>query len=227
MTEQEDLRLEPDEQQASRQEDEKKLADGGPLSGEGTSEAETEEGKRPPSSDETDREDVVQGKPEAGPVPPLEQVVEQLRQQLEAAKAEAEANYQRFLRAQADFENFRRRTRQEKEDMIKYAAADLITSLLPVMDNFERAIDAGKAADPSSSLLQGIEMVYRQLKDALAAAGLEEIDCLGKPFDPFQHEAAMREPSEEHEEGTVIEVLQKGYRLKDRVIRPAMVKVSG
>lgn len=156
-----------------------------------------------------------------------EREIQQLRAQLESAQAEAQENYQRFLRAQADFENFRRRTRQEKEELAKYAAAGIIESLLPVIDNFERAIAAGKTADADSPLLQGIEMVYKQLMDVLSSAGLEEIESLGKPFDPFLHEAVMKEPSEDHEEGTVIEVLQKGYRLKDRVIRPAMVKVSG
>jgi molecular chaperone GrpE len=156
-----------------------------------------------------------------------EREIQQLRAQLESAQAEAQENYQRFLRAQADFENFRRRTRQEKEELAKYAAAGIIESLLPVIDNFERAIVAGKTADADSPLLQGVEMVYKQLMDVLSSAGLEEIESLGKPFDPFLHEAVMKEPSEDHEEGTVIEVLQKGYRLKDRVIRPAMVKVSG
>lgn len=198
-------------------------------------EAEPAAGVHPPPEDAAGKEksDEVQTGEEAKEAEnglkenPLELEIRQLRQQLEAAREEAEANYQRFLRAQADFENFRRRTRQEKEDMMKYAAADLIASLLPVIDNFERALEAGKASDPASSLLQGVEMIYKQLKDTLASAGLEEIDCLGKPFDPFQHEAVMREPSEEHEEGTVIEVFQKGYRFKERVIRPAMVKVSG
>ncbi len=153
--------------------------------------------------------------------------IQQLREQLEATQAEAQENYQRFLRAQADFDNYRRRTRQEKEELAKYATAGMIESLLPVIDNFERAIQAGKTADADSPLLQGIEMVYKQFMDVLSSAGLEEIESLGKPFDPFLHEAVMKEPSEEHEEGTVVEVLQKGYRLKDRVIRPAMVKVSG
>lgn len=217
MTEQKDLRLEPDEQSGQQQEDGTTVEGGDEPSRNDLSEAEG--GERPPSSDDSAEEASVEN--------PLELEIRQLRQQLEAAREEAESNYQRFLRTQADFDNFRRRTRQEKEEMAKYAAAGLIESLLPVIDNFERAIEAGKATDPASSLLQGIEMVYKQLKDALASAGLEEIDCLGKPFDPFQHEAVMREPSEEHEEGTVIDVLQKGYRLKERVIRPAMVKVSG
>jgi molecular chaperone GrpE len=217
LTEQKDLRLEPDEQSGQQQEDGTTVEGGDEPSRNDLSEAEG--GERPPSSDDSAEEASVEN--------PLELEIRQLRQQLEAAREEAESNYQRFLRTQADFDNFRRRTRQEKEEMAKYAAAGLIESLLPVIDNFERAIEAGKATDPASSLLQGIEMVYKQLKDALASAGLEEIDCLGKPFDPFQHEAVMREPSEEHEEGTVIDVLQKGYRLKERVIRPAMVKVSG
>lgn len=220
MTEQEDLRLEPDEQR-EQPADEATLAQSDEAA---KNDVGNEEGETPPSSSETATEESAG---ETSGENPLEQEVQQLRQQLEAARAEAEANYQRFLRAQADFENFRRRTRQEKEEWLKYASVPLIEALLPVLDNFERAIEAGRASDPASSLLQGIEMVYKQFKDALAAQGLEEIECLGQPFDPFQHEAVMREPSEEHPEGTVIGVLQKGYRVKDRVIRPAMVKVSG
>lgn len=189
--------------------------------------AEAAEGAHPPPADDAGEAQETSGENAGEEENSLEQEIENLRRQLEAAREEAEANYQRFLRAQADFDNFRRRTRQEKEEMAKYASADLIASLLPVIDNFERAIEAGKATEPASSLLQGVEMIYKQLKDTLATAGLEEIDCLGKPFDPFQHEAVMREPSEEHEEGTVIGVFQKGYRYKEKVIRPAMVKVSG
>ena len=98
--------------------------------------------------------------------------------------------------------------------------------LLPVLDNFERALAVETTNEESKSILTGVDMVYRQFIEALNQEGIEEIEALGEPFDPHFHQAVMQEKSEEHESGIVIEVLQKGYRLKDRVIRPSMVKVS-
>lgn len=147
-----------------------------------------------------------------------------LEQELAQARKEAEENYQRFLRAQADLENVRRRARIEKEQTLKYALAPLMEALLPVLDNFDRAL---LAADKDSPLTQGVEMVYRQLRDTLQSQGLQEVKALGKPFDPHYHQAVMREEAEGTEPGMVLEVIQKGYQLHDRVLRPAMVKVSG
>lgn len=150
-----------------------------------------------------------------------------LARQLEEQRKLADENYQRYLRAQADFDNFRRRSRQEKEEFAKYASAKLIEQLLPVVDNFERALAAAKDSQDYEALLKGVDMIYRQLDQALAQEGLERIESVGQPFNPEIHQAIMRVESEEHEEGTVLEELQKGYKLKDKVIRPAMVKVSG
>jgi molecular chaperone GrpE len=134
---------------------------------------------------------------------------------------------QRLLRAQADFDNFRRRTQREKEELVKFASADLITRLLPVLDNFERAIGASKSSGDFESLAKGVDMIHRQLLQLLEQEGLKPMETVGQPFNPELHEAVMRVESDEHEEGTVVEELQRGYILKDRVIRPAMVKVSG
>ncbi len=147
--------------------------------------------------------------------------------ELAKLQAENEEYQQRLLRAQADFDNFRRRTLKEKEELGKYASAKLITELLPVIDNFERAISsAGESAD-TSSYAKGVEMIFRQLEGVLKAEGLTAMEAEGTPFNPEFHQAIMQVESEEYEEGTVVEVVQKGYLLKDKVLRPAMVKVSG
>jgi len=139
----------------------------------------------------------------------------------------ADENQNRYLRAQADFDNFRRRTLKEKEDLAQYASMKLITQLLPVLDNFERALQTAGEAAEGDSFAKGVDMIYRQLSQVLEAEGLKPMDAVGQPFDPELHQAIMRVESEEHEEGIVLEAVQTGYVLKDKVIRPAMVKVSG
>lgn len=132
----------------------------------------------------------------------------------------------RYLRLYADFENFRRRTRQEMEAAEKYRAQSLVSDLLPALDNFERALKIETENEQAKSILQGMEMVYRSLLDALKKEGVEAIEAVGKPFDPHLHQAVMQVEDSNYEPNTVVEEFQKGYKLKDRVIRPAMVKVS-
>jgi molecular chaperone GrpE len=132
----------------------------------------------------------------------------------------------RYLRLYADFENFRRRTRQEMEAAEKYRAQSLVTDLLPALDNFERALKIEAENEQAKSILQGMEMVYRSVLDALKKEGVEAIEAVGKPFDPHLHQAVMQVEDSNYEPNTVVEEFQKGYKLKDRVIRPAMVKVS-
>lgn len=146
--------------------------------------------------------------------------------QLVKLTAEIEEYKERLLRAQADFDNFRRRTQKEKEDLAKYASSVLITELLPVIDNFERALSSGADSADVSSYAKGVEMIFRQLEGVLKAEGLERMEAVGQPFNPEFHQAVMQVDSDEYEEGIVVEELQKGYQLKDKVIRPAMVKVS-
>lgn len=147
-----------------------------------------------------------------------------LQKQLEEQKNRAEDFYNRLARLQADYENFRRRTRQEKEDLCKYASEQLVLKLLPVLDNFERALEA--EGDSLKDYKSGVEMIYRQFQDVLSLEGVEAIPAVGEPFDPVKHEAVFREESEEYPENTIIEELRRGYVLKDKVIRPSMVKVS-
>jgi molecular chaperone GrpE len=151
---------------------------------------------------------------------------EQLLAEIEQLKAEKEEMYNKFLRAQADLQNFRTRVNKEKEQMMKYASQRAIEALLPVVDNFERAITASKDATDKDALTEGIEMVFRQLQQVLEQEGVTTVPGVGSPFDPNMHQAVMQEESSEHESGIIIEEFQKGYMLKDRVIRPSMVKVS-
>jgi molecular chaperone GrpE len=129
-----------------------------------------------------------------------------------------------FLRLQADFDNFRKRTEKEKENTMNYAIEYFVSDLLPTLDNFQRAMDSEEEKD--NSFYKGVEMIYNELIKKLGDNGVEEIECVGKDFNPNFHHAILMEENDEYEEGKVIEVLQKGYTLKDKVIRPSMVKVA-
>ncbi|PAD66845.1 nucleotide exchange factor GrpE [Bacillus sp. 7586-K] len=148
---------------------------------------------------------------------------EQRIAELEAKLEEAE---NKVLRAQADFDNFRRRTRLDQEAAQKYRAQSLVSEIIPALDNFERALQIEADNDQTKSLLQGMNMVYNQLIQALQNEGVEAIKSVGEQFDPHIHQAVMQVEDGNFESNTVIEELQKGYKLKDRVIRPAMVKVN-
>lgn len=152
-------------------------------------------------------------------VNPLQQENDQLKQQLEEEE-------NRYLRLQADFDNFRRRSRLDAEAAQKYRAQSLVADILPALDNFERALQVNTADEQTISVLQGVEMVYRQLVEALQKEGVEAIESVGKTFDPYEHQAVMQVEDDEYEPNTVVEELQKGYKLKDKIIRPAMVKVN-
>lgn len=132
---------------------------------------------------------------------------------------------EQIQRMQAEFDNFRRRARKEKEDMRATAAADTIERLLPVVDNFARALGASESAS-LESFSEGVRMIHNQFLHLLRDAGLEPVEAKGLPFDPNRHEAVGVDSSGEHPENHVVEVLQEGYSLKGKLIRPAMVKVS-
>mgnify|MGYP000906996455 FL=1 len=130
----------------------------------------------------------------------------------------------RILRLQADFINFRKRAEKEKLSTINFAIEPFVTSLLPIIDNFERAL--GSETDKEDNFYKGVEMIYDQLMKALKDNGVEEIIALNEDFDPNFHHAVFMEDNDEYESGKIIEVLQKGYKFKDKVIRPSMVKVA-
>lgn len=150
---------------------------------------------------------------------------ERLVEMLAGEKARAEDYFSRLVRLQADFDNYRKRVAREREDLLKYANEQLILALLPVVDNFDRALAAEN--NDSEKLLAGIEMISRQLMDILAREGLEAIPTVGGQFDPEHHEAVMKEESGDHPENSITRELRRGYTYKGRVIRPAMVKVAG
>lgn len=148
-----------------------------------------------------------------------------LAERVAALQAEKEELRQTFVRRQADFENYRKQIERERHEAGRGAVARLIESLLPVLDAFERALAAHD--DPAyEDYRKGFELIYRQLWDALARQGLERIQAEGKRFDPHVHQAIERVESEEYQDGAVIEVLQPGYRLRERVLRPATVRVA-
>ena len=151
--------------------------------------------------------------------------ISKLEEELAKANQEKEELYQKLLRTQAEFENYKKRSLKEREAERKYKAQDFVTELLPAIDNFERALQV-ETTDANKSLLDGISMVYRQLVDALKSQGVEPIETVGKEFDPNIHQAVMQVEEEGFDPNTVVEELQKGYMMKDRVIRHAMVKVN-
>ncbi|MDR6122303.1 molecular chaperone GrpE [Bacillus sp. SLBN-46] len=151
---------------------------------------------------------------------------EEYVKQIQVLKDKLEEADNRYLRLQADFDNFRRRTRLDLEASEKYRAQKLITDLLPALDNFERAMQVEADNEQTKALLQGMDMVYRSLVDALKKEGVEPIEAVGKEFDPHQHQAVMQGEDENFGSNIVTDEFQKGYLLKDRVIRPSMVKVN-
>ena len=136
---------------------------------------------------------------------------------------EEEALNTKYLRLMADFQNYKRRTEKEKSDIYAFANEKIVSELLNVIDNFERALDAGNEGD---SFVEGMNLIFKQLQGVLEKAGVVEIEALGREFDPNFHHAVMTEDSEEYESGKITAVLQKGYLLNDKVIRPSMVKVA-
>ena len=151
-----------------------------------------------------------------------EPTAEQWREALEMAVKQRDEYLALAQRAQADYQNFKRRNQQTRTEALDDGVRETITALLPVVDNLERAIAA--AEGESEALLAGVKMTYKQMMDVLTRMGLEEVPALGQPFDPDVHNAVMK--STEGEPGTVLEVFEKGYRVKGRMIRYAMVKIA-
>src|ERR1700722_823753 len=149
-------------------------------------------------------------------------------EELKALAAKADENWERLVRTTADFDNFKKRVAREKTEAIQFANSSLLQKLLPVMDSFDMALSALQTTkdEKSSSLQAGIMMVQSQLKNILAESGMEEIDATGKPFDPTQHEAVSEQETADVPEGQVVQQLRKGYKLRERLLRPASVIVA-
>jgi molecular chaperone GrpE len=144
--------------------------------------------------------------------------------ELEKLKAERDTLLDRLARLQAEFENARKRTAREQQEFREFALADALKSLLPILDSFERALETG--SQEKSEIRSGVELIYRQLHDALGKLGLRAIPARGEPFDPYLHQAIDMVDTNQAPDHQVLEELQRGYKLKDRLLRPAMVKVA-
>ncbi|MGX7328146.1 nucleotide exchange factor GrpE [Enterococcus bulliens] len=156
-----------------------------------------------------------------------EAMEEEVVSELDTVKAEFEAMEDKFLRASAEIANITSRNRNERELLQKYRSQDLGKKVLPAIDNLERAMAAEVTDEQSQSLKKGVEMVLESLRHALKEEGIEEIPAKGEPFDPMLHQAVQTIPAtEDQATDTIVEVLQKGYRLHDRVLRPSMVIVA-
>jgi molecular chaperone GrpE len=149
--------------------------------------------------------------------------IDQLRAELEDERAKAQSYYQSWQRAAADYQNFKRRVEQDRSEAARFANASLIINMLPMLDDLERALKSVDAHVASLTWVDGIRLIYRKFQALLEMAGVEEIEADGQIFDPAQHEAVSQAPGEDNK---VVSVVQKGYRLGDRVIRPAMVVVG-
>jgi molecular chaperone GrpE len=145
---------------------------------------------------------------------------------LQKAQADAERFKDHALRTQADFENFRKRAAREREDAVKYANASFLERLIPILDNFDLGLTAARSNAADSPILAGMDMVSRQLNDFLVSSGVEPVSGEGQKFDPNLHEAVAQEESATVAEGVVIRQLRKGYKLRERLLRPATVVVS-
>lgn len=163
----------------------------------------------------------------ASPAPTGETRAVETGAETELERLQREASEMRELaqRKQAELENYRKRVERERMDLARYAGADVVKEVLPVLDNLERALRAAEGSS-EEQLREGIAIIHRQLAEILTRLGLTEVESLGKPFDPHVHEAVSQQETEEHPEGTVLSVFQKGYLFKDRLLRPAMVSVA-
>jgi molecular chaperone GrpE len=152
--------------------------------------------------------------------------LDNLRQKLAAKEQEAKDNYDRYVRQVAEAENFKKRNARERDDAIRFANEMLLRDLLPVIDNLERAIAHAASGENGKPLVEGVEMVLKAFLDVLSKFGVSQINAVGQPFDPSKHEAIAQVVSDVHEPNVVVEELHKGYMLRDRLLRAALVSVA-
>jgi molecular chaperone GrpE len=157
---------------------------------------------------------------------PSDAAMDEVRQQLAAKELEAKTNYERFVRQAAELENFKKRASREREDAIRFANESLIKDLLPVVDNLERAVAHASGGGNGKPIVEGVEMVLKSLLDVLTKYGVTQISAVGEPFDPAKHEAMAQVESQSHQPNSVVDELQRGYTLRDRLLRPALVSVA-
>jgi len=148
------------------------------------------------------------------------------QQEIEALKKERDGLYDRLLRKQAEFDNYKKRMDREKSEFMQFASADLMKDLLNALDPFELALKNAATQGDKQGMLRGFELIYKQIQDTLARFGLKPFEAKGKTFDPNFHQAVSTQPTDEAEENTVVDEMRKGYLLNGRLLRPAMVSVA-
>lgn len=180
-----------------------------------------------PNKDETQTDEAASANADASPGTETVITAEQFAE-LQAKAAKADETWDRYVRLNADFDNFRKRAARDREDGMRSSQERLLNKLLPVIDTFDMAMAATTSAQNTTveSLKAGVQMIQGQLKGVLADSGVEEIDAIGKPFDPNLHEALSQMESADAPEGTVLQQLRKGYKMRDRLLRPASVIVA-
>lgn len=167
-----------------------------------------------------DKEEVAQSEPRPSRV-------SQLQSQVDVLMTERASLYDKLLRRQAEFDNYRKRVERERSELYQHGREDVLLQFLPVVDNFERALSSLEESEgDAEALRRGVELIHKQFKDALSKLGLEPVEAVGKTFDPHVHEAVTTEATDKHKENTVIEEFQRGYKIGDRLLRPAKVKVA-
>ncbi|MFQ6067834.1 MAG: nucleotide exchange factor GrpE [bacterium] len=156
----------------------------------------------------------------------LRNLLKAVKEELKSTDKEADEYLDYLKRLKAEFENYKRRSQKEKERIVSWSNEDLIKQFLPVLDDLERAVDSGQQSKNLASLVEGMRMILEKLKGVLQRQGLEEIKAKGEPFNPHFHEALMSVDLAEYPDNLVVEEMRKGYKLNDRILRPAMVKVN-
>lgn len=153
--------------------------------------------------------------------------ISKLQSQVDVLLAERASLYDKLLRRQAEFDNYRKRVERERAELYQHGRDDVLLQFLPVVDNFERALSSLEESEgDADALLRGVELIHKQFKDALSKLGLEAVEAVGTTFDPHVHEAVTTEATDKHKENTVIEEFLRGYKIGDRLLRPAKVKVA-
>lgn len=190
-----------------------------------------EEQMNPDNTTEEECTGPVAEETEAAEAPEDEQTEEQSSEQvtdesIEPPKEERESESERYVRLAAEFDNYKKRTAREFGDLVKTANSRLLRSLVEIADNFERAIQVDDNGGNGESYKKGVELIYNQLMELMKKENVAPIESVGQPFDPNVHEAMMQQPSEEHDEGIVVQEIQRGYKLDDKVLRHARVIVS-
>ncbi len=152
--------------------------------------------------------------------------VEALKEELNQALSDAKGHQEQYLRTLADMENLRKRTQREKEDLAKFANENILREILPVIDNLERAVEHAEQSESKDGLFEGVQMTLTQFSQLLEKFGVRPVEAIGKPFDPAYHQAMGQLESDEYPPNTVVQQMQKGYQLNNRLLRPAFVMLA-